>query len=296
MIEAAIVTAIRARLMAALAPGTENLRPLRIDGQVAGWMNEQRVARLLAFGDVFQSSAGALEFASSLRDEPARTKAADRVARELASEGALTAWRDERYAIARRLGAPPWFLLERAAARYFGVRTYAAHINGLFDGGGRTSMWLARRSPTKSIDPGLLDNLVGGGIAAGHSIADTVIKESWEEAGIAPALARTAYAAGRLELQRSLVDGLQRETIFVHDLRLPSDFVPSAQDGEAVAHLRVDFVGAARLIANATGPDAVTVDASLVVLDCLLRHGAIDGSVDRAALSAFLRPPRSPRD
>ena len=32
---------------------------------------------------------------------------------------------------------------------------------------------------------------------------------------------------------------------------------------------------AARLIAQTEGPDRVTADASLVVLDCLLRHGAI---------------------
>jgi len=39
------------------------------------------------------------------------------VARTLAAEGALSAWRNERYAVAAAPGAPPWFLLERAAAR-----------------------------------------------------------------------------------------------------------------------------------------------------------------------------------
>ena len=133
-------------------------------------------------------------------------------------------------------GAPPWFLLERAAARYFGVRTYAVHINGLVRRGDETLMWIARRSPTKAIDPGLLDNLVGGGIAHGQSIASTVVKEAWEEAGIPPDTAVTASPAGEVHVCRELADGLERETIFVYDILLADDFTPACQDGEAVEH------------------------------------------------------------
>ena len=215
-----------------------------------GWVDRLRAARLAAIDDVFRMDTGAIAFAPTLSDVRSRTHALDRVTRVLAAEGALTAWRDERYAIAPAFGAPPWFLLERAAARYFGVRTFAAHVNGLVDERGALSMWFARRSDAKAIDPGMLDNLVGGGIAAGQSVADTVIKESGEEAGIDPEIARSARAAGTVEIRRIQPDGLQRETIFVHDLLLPADFAPVGRDGEAVAHRRVDFAGAARLIAN----------------------------------------------
>ena len=81
-------------------------------------------------------------------------------------------------------------------------------------------MWIARRSPTKAIDPGMLDNLVGGGIAHGQSIASTVVKEAWEEAGIPPDAAATASPAGEVRVCRELADGLERETIFVHDILL----------------------------------------------------------------------------
>jgi len=290
MIEAAIVTAIRARLASALALPGEEMRPLRVDGHVVGWVDRRRAARLAAIDDVFRMDAGAIAFAPTLSDVRSRTHALDRVTRVLAAEGALTAWRNERYAIAPAFAAAPCFLLERAAARYFGVHMFAAHVNGLVDERGAPSMWFARRSDAKAIDPGMLDNLVGGGIAAGQSVADTVIKESGEEAGIDPEIARSARAAGTVEIRRIQPDGLQRETIFVHDLLLPADFAPVGRDGEAVAHRRVDFAGAARLIANESGPDEVTVDASLVALDCLLRHGALDdGSADCAALRALLR-------
>ena len=291
MIEAAIVTAIRSRLTSALAPPGERLRPLRVDGYAVGWMNGLRAARLAAFGDVFRTDDDAIRFVPSLNDAQARTDALDHVARTLAAEGALTSWRDERFAVAPDVGAAPWFVLERAAARYFGVRTFAAHVNGLVGEAGDVSMWFARRSAEKATDPGMLDNLVGGGIAADQTIADAVAKESWEEAGIEAALAASARATGTVEIRRVRPDGLQRETIFVHDLKVPREFVPAGQDGEVVEHRLVGLDAAARLIANGSGPDVVTVDASLVVLDCLMRHRAIiNRSPDTAALVSLLHP------
>jgi 8-oxo-dGTP pyrophosphatase MutT (NUDIX family) len=195
--------------------------------------------------------------------------------RTLAAEGVLTAWRDERYEVAPEFGASPWFLLERAAARYFGIRTFAVHVNGLVRRGDGIAMWIARRSPTKPIDPGLLDNLVGGGIAAGQTAAAALVKEAWEEAGVDAELARSARPAGAVHLCRAQPDGLQRETIFVHDLWLPDDFMPEGQDGEVVEHRVVALPEAAALIAHEGGDDVVTADAALVILDCLLRHGEI---------------------
>ncbi len=105
-------------------------------------------------------------------------------------------------------------------------------------------MWIARRSPTKAIDPGMLDNLVGGGIAAGQSVAATLVKEAWEEAGIDAAARAHAQPAGAVHLCREQPDGLQRETIFVHDLWLPVGLRRRAgQDGEVVDHRLVSLAG-----------------------------------------------------
>jgi len=294
MIEAGIVAAIRARLTTALAPPPRRLRPLRVDGHVAGWLDARRSARALQFADVFREANDGIVFASELDSAAVRTWALDRVARTLASEGALSAWRNERYAVALEFGATPWFELERAAARYFGVRTFAAHVNGIVREGNAVEIWFARRSTEKAIDPGLLDNLVGGGIATGTSVAATVVKEAWEEAGIAEDTARTAVAVGAVHVCRLQPEGVQRETVFVHDLSLPVDFAPQCRDGEAIAHRRVDPATAARLIANATGPDVVTADASLVVLDWLMRQGAIPAaSADFPALESLRHPDTS---
>jgi 8-oxo-dGTP pyrophosphatase MutT (NUDIX family) len=226
--------------------------------------------------EVFETHGESMRFVDGLDDERARSAAIDRVARELEAAGELTAWRDERYAVAPELGSTPWFLVERAAARYFGIHTYGAHVNGVVRDEHGVRMWLARRSNAKSIDPGMLDNLVGGGIAAGQTIAATVVKEAWEEAGIRPPIARIARPAGAVRICRGQPDGLHRETIFVHDLWLSADFTPAGQDGEVVDHRLVTLAEAARLIAEDEGLDAVTADASLVILDFLIRHGHIE--------------------
>jgi 8-oxo-dGTP pyrophosphatase MutT (NUDIX family) len=292
VLEDAILPAIAAWLTAALAPPSMPLLPLLVDGFAAGWVDRARAERLAGFGSVFALDGRALTFVRALDQPAARTEALAQVAQALAAEGALSAWRDERYAAARRFAGPPAFLLERAAARYFGIRTFAAHVNGLVRGADGTTMWVARRAPTKAIDPGQLDNLVGGGIAAGTSVAATVVREAREEAGIPPALAARALPCAALHVCRAQPDGLQRETIFAHDLWLPAEFVPAGEDGEAVEHRRVDLAAAARLIGLRDGADLVTADASLVVLDALIRHGAIRADAPEfLALDALRHPP-----
>src|SRR5450755_4794352 len=157
-----------------------------VDGDAVGWIDDERALRLAAYADVLIVDHDQVRFAGGIQPE-ARTDAMERVARELAEDGLLSAWRSERYAVVREFGDTPRFELERCAARYFGIRTFAAHINGLVRTADGIRMWLGRRSPHKAVDPGMLDNMVGGGIAAGTTVEATVIKEAWEEAGIPPA-------------------------------------------------------------------------------------------------------------
>ena len=272
VIEAPILTAIRRRLDRAQVLPPVGYRPFVVAGERVGTIDDARAARLRRFGtDVFVVDARGVALAGRLRDFASRTAALADVALVLRAEGALPAWRDELYAVATTFGAPPVCHLERGAARYFGVHTWAAHVNGVVGEGAGARLWFARRSPTKAVDPGLLDNLVGGGIAAGASVEETVVKESFEEAGIDRALALSARPAGALHVRRPMFDGLQLETLFVHDLALPPDFVPRNQDGEVSGHRLVDLGEAARLVAQESGSDEVTVDASLVVLDYLMR-------------------------
>ena len=286
-----IVTAIHARLASALAAPSGHYRPFCVGTDVVGWLDDARASTLARFRAVFEVETAGITFTPRLADCDARTAALEEVTRALSAEGHLTAWRDERYAVAARLEGEPIFFIERAAARFFGLKTYAAHLNGVVAGQDGVRMWLARRSASKAIDPGMLDNLVGGGIAAGATVRSTLVKEAWEEAGIQEHVAAMSQCAGDVRICRAQPDGLQRETIFVHDLWLAADFLPNNQDGEAVEHRLVDLPSAAALIAQQEGPDMVTADASLVILDFLLRQGALDADpAELAALDALRVP------
>ena len=292
MIDDAILAAIADRLTRASTLPAVRFRPVVIGEVDVGRVDDVRAKRLAAF-DCFRVTEAAVVLDPALSGPDVRSAALASVALALRGEGALPAWRGELYAIARGFGAAPLAVIERGEARYFGLRTYAAHLNGVIEDGGNR-MWLARRSPRKAVDPGLLDNLVGGGIAAGMRVDDTLVKEAWEEAAIDAPLARRARPAGLVHARKIVADGLQREILFVHDLALPPDFVPRNTDGEVSEHRLVALDDVARMLAHADGPDAIAVDASLVVLDFLLRHGAI--APDAPGYLALQRLVRMPLD
>jgi 8-oxo-dGTP pyrophosphatase MutT (NUDIX family) len=277
---------IAERLRRVLAPPARSYEPWIVEGHVVGWIIPERAQRLCEWQDVFRRTTRGVELVAALDTALSRTAALAEVARALSTEGALTRWRDERYAVAVDGGR--LFELERSAARYFGIHTFAAHANGLVGDEDRWRMWLARRSPTKPIDPGLLDNLVGGGIAVDSDARTTIVKEAFEEAGIPAAVAALARSAGTIDVCRDQPDGLQRETIHVHDLWLPAAFVPQNQDGEAVEH-RVCMPDAVLSILEG---DDITVDASLVIVDFLFRHAHVAPDDPAADALDALRHPR----
>jgi 8-oxo-dGTP pyrophosphatase MutT (NUDIX family) len=228
--------------------------PLLAGRSRIGWLRPELAARLSGWPKVFKSTAEVVK----LIDKDALAP----VVEQLAQEGFIPGWRNERYRIA------DLFDIERAAARPFGFATQAVHVNGIV---GDESMWLARRSSSKATDPGMLDNLVGGGLTSGLSIEEVLVKEAWEEAGIPAELAQRATRGGTVQLLREVPEGVQCEVIHVHDLELPRDFTPRNQDGE-VAELRVAPFGEVRRLIDDT--EEMTVDAALVALDFFSRRSA----------------------
>jgi 8-oxo-dGTP pyrophosphatase MutT (NUDIX family) len=234
-----------------------------------GWLRKTHAQRLMAWPEIFKRDAGGVRIAEALDGAESRTNAVGDVIRVLHKEGAITGWRDERYAVVTAFDAPPLFHIERAAARFFGTTTYAAHANGYCGERFDCEMWLARRAATKPIDPGMLDNLVGGGMSAGIVPLQTIVREAWEEAGVPAALARNAVATGTIRLLREVPEGVQSEVIFVFELELPRDFQPHNGDGEVAEFRRVSI---AEVIGMLHGGADFTLDAGLVMMRFLERR------------------------
>lgn len=201
-------------------------------------------------------------------DEP--TAALVRINAVLRDRGLVRGWREETYAITDLDNGHLVAQTERAAARFWGTLTQGAHANGFVaDASGRpTHLWIARRSQHKASDPGLLDNLVGGGVAGGQTPWQALVREGWEEAGLAPDTMAAATPGRIIRLHRDIAEGLQLEDLYSHDLRLPAGVWPRNQDGEVAAF---ECLPVQKALACAAS-NAMTVDAALVTLDFALRH------------------------
>jgi 8-oxo-dGTP pyrophosphatase MutT (NUDIX family) len=207
-----------------------------IAGQPVGWVRARDVPLLTRWPDVFKIGSDALVLSSAFETVDSRSAALGAVIGALAAQGCIPGWRNETYAIRNAFDDAPLALIERAASRFFGTMTFAVHVNGIVGpadaqqaSGAMPHFWIARRSDKKATDPGMLDNLVGGGIGWGLSIGDTLVKECYEESGIDETLARTAVAGRVVHVLQEIDEGTQAEQLFVHDLLLPDDFPPVAR-------------------------------------------------------------------
>jgi len=161
-------------------------------------------------------------------------------AQALRQAGWITGWRDELYSYWGEIehapdpAEPHAFALERAAFRFFGLRSHAVHINGFAPDG---RVWCGIRSMSKATDPGRIDNLAAGGLSAGESVLDCAIRELHEEAGLDPELARQVQPAGRVVTRRRESQGWHDEALLVYNLLLPAGTVPRNLDGEVSGFL-----------------------------------------------------------
>lgn len=252
-----------------------------------GWIGVNDVPLLTLWPELFDCTDARVTLSPALDTAERRSAALDQVIRTLAEGGRITGWRDETYAIRNAFDDAPVALIERAAARFFGTLTFGVHANGIVADEHAPHLWLGKRSLSKPIDPGKYDNLVGGGIGWGYGVTETLAKECWEESGVPAELAAKARPGRSVYLLQEVAEGVQAELLFVYDLELPPGFKPANQDGEVSEHRLVSLTEAQRLIAS----EALTVDASLVTVDWMLRSGRLRATAPEAAgFEALLRP------
>jgi len=245
------------------------LTPFMVKELPVGWLRPSFADLLRRWPHVFAFTPDSVTLRPETPQE--RSDALDLVTRELEKEGAIRGWREEPVAISHHYCAPELFRIERSATRHFGLFAYASHLNGLALREGELHFWIGRRSPAKAVDPGSLDNLVGGRIAAGFTVEETMRKEAWEEAGITEAMMKPVKCAGAVRVEYTVPEGLHREVIFVHDLWLPEDFAPVNQDGEVAA---LYCLPAAEAI-EAILAGEFTMDAGAVMVEALIRNGVM---------------------
>lgn len=245
---------------------------LHIDGHALGWVRPAVAEAIHRHASARASLTPRDLMLRSDGDLASRSALLQSLALALQEDGLLANWRDE--AMQLDVAGQPFLVMERAAFRTLGLRTPSVHMNGWLISPEGVLLWVAQRSLHKFVDPGRLDNLVGGGLGAGESLAEGLAREAWEEAGLC--FRRMPSPASRLFIHRRIGEGVQDECIAVHDAWLPAHFRAINQDGEvAQAGLMPLPEVLQHLLAG-----RFTWDAGLVVLDGLLRqrHFGLEGT------------------
>jgi 8-oxo-dGTP pyrophosphatase MutT (NUDIX family) len=201
------------------------------------------------------------------RSRDSRSRALQSLAQQLRRRGLIADWRNELSAVLDDAGEEI-ARCERGAFRTLGLQNRAVHINGYRTDG---RVWVARRSALKRADPGKLDNLAAGGVAAGESPRRTALREAWEEAGVPRRLANKVDFPGMvIRSLRETQFGVHDELVIIADLELPLTFTPEGRDGEVAEFLCLDRAEVDAALARGE----FTVEAALAMRESLERRAA----------------------
>lgn len=237
-------------------------RPLTVAGRVSGWVTA-RATQAIAHLPGVQVTHEAVHIQGQSQAGLSLDAVLASVADTLKLAGCLRGWRNELLDVVGEgqvLG-----VIERAALRPLGLLTRAVHLNAWTPDG---RLWVARRASTKTTDPDRLDTLVGGLSGAGESLDASLLRESFEEAGLTPdQLVNRTPIRVITRMHRLLPEGYQVEDALVSECVLDDSVKPVNQDGEVseIMALSIDDVWVLLQAGE------FTLEAELVVLDSLIR-------------------------
>lgn len=238
--------------------------PLWIGGAIRGRLRRDIAVQLGDLPNLEPADLG-LRLRNEGRSRDSRSRALQTLAQQLRRRGLIADWRNELSAVLDDQGQEI-ARCERGAFRTLGLQNRAVHING-FRADGR--VWVARRSALKRADPGKLDNLAAGGVAAGESPRRTALREAWEEAGVPRRLAsRVDFPGMVIRSLRETQFGVHDELVIVADLELPQSFTPEGRDGEVAEFLCLELSELQAALARGE----FTVEAALAMRESLERR------------------------
>jgi len=250
--------------------------PFLIGEAPVGWVRPALAQALAAWPEVALADGKVV-----LRDAAALAG----IAHSLAAQGHYR-WRNEAFDVRATQDGPALAQLDRGAIPSFGVVAVGVHVNGLVRRADGLHLWIARRAANKLLDPGKLDHVTAGGVPAGLTPEQTLVKEAAEEAAIPAALAHQARRVATIGYAMERAEGLRRDLVYCYDLDLPGDFVPRAADGEVASF---ELWPIAQVFRTVRDTDDFKFNVNLVLIHLFLRQGLIppgDSAPLRAALDA----------
>lgn len=246
--------------------------PFLDGGRLIGRFRHAFAGRLAAWPEIFGMEDGRVRLREGLGGYEGRSQALAGVLEALVEDGGHPYVLGEPFPVTPAGRGEALFEIDRSAASLFGIRTFGQHLNGYVMDGGEMFMWVAKRASDRRTYPGMLDQMVAGGVPAGLSLGENLCKECWEEAGIPESLVKGAVPVGALSYNIDNAKGYKYDILYCYDMELPSDFIPQCTDGE-VEGFRLEPIG--EVMREVLETDRFKPNCNLVVIDFLLRHGFI---------------------
>lgn len=245
--------------------------PFFIGGKRYGRMKKDAAAFLLNETKLFESQGGGISLSKRFANFSTRSDAL------MQATLVLTGFfgkklRNEMYPVVEKWGDEPLAQLDRVAVPWFGIRAWGVHVNGYVRKNDGLYLWVGERAANRLIEPGKLDNLIGGGLPIGLSMEQNLCKEAKEEAGIDAPMALTAKLIRTIDYLLELPDGSRNDSLFIYDLELPDTFTPQNTDGEVAAFHLMPLADVAELICKT---EKFKFNCSMVIADFMMRHGFI---------------------
>jgi 8-oxo-dGTP pyrophosphatase MutT (NUDIX family) len=251
-----------------------HFRPLILAGVQVGLLKPYMCDLLSQWPRYFAVSDEDVVFLGGALDFDGRSEILKEVVEGLIDQCVIPDYLGEPYPVTGQSRIQQFASIDRGAAAYFGIRTYGQHLNGFVKDEDGIKIWIARRAAERIHFPNMLDNFVAGGLPQHLSLAENMVKECWEEAGVPAELASMAQPTGVVSYCRETEIGLKPDTLYCYDLELPADFQPVNTDGEVS---EFQLLGSEHLMSLVKGTDEFKPNCNLVLIDFFIRHGLLDG-------------------
>lgn len=234
---------------------------------------------------------GFVDLAPNCNTEDERTVVVQNIVRRLAANGGISfpTLKEDDFVDVWPLNKPkfnekPLLRMLRGAEAFFGVPLYGVHINGLvIDDDGREYMWISKRSQSKILYPGLLDQMVShhqGSLRQGETVwvenetfFYNTVSAAKREAAVSPAMLKQVKSAGMVSYRYETAKGLATKILHVYDLQLPRTWRPYNGNGEVDGFTLMEISQA--LDHMRSHPEDWKPNAMIVVIDLAVRRGFI---------------------
>jgi hypothetical protein len=250
----------------------KSVLPFLIDQKQVGWIKKAHYPFLKNKTEFFQLGSEQVHLTDQLDHYDKRTQALTKLVSDLRKEGILSDWHSELYPVAPAYGQQPLLAMERSVAPFFGIKTYGTHLNGYYEKDNQIWVWIARRASHLKFAPNKLDNMAAGGLTLGLSPQENMWKEATEEAQIPTQLLLNMRSTGTVSYLMDTPRGITPDTMFIFDLKLPSDFTPTTDGTEVSSFMTYSLTELAALVYDT---DSFKYNSALVIIDFLIRHGSI---------------------